>query len=247
MYGEHFLTRKKRSRDGKCGFEIAIKPQSPTRKLDFAVFTLRKTSQPRAIATSKRAAEPLSVQCVAVSADKVELVRASLQSPSYASLFHEEDVALDVIEDNLSEHFSSELYAILAQNIVTYIGGWVVKKILKSTKCDECRFVLCRATPPESEWSMDHRFCFLQLKNRGGLDNLLLLKVQLLVLSRLGNLNVFDLVDFEDRVANTTIGLDNHYFCLIKQHHHFTRLHNQRVHANRIRRKNTKTIFFKGQ
>ncbi|ELT91439.1 hypothetical protein CAPTEDRAFT_211121 [Capitella teleta] len=30
---------------------------------------LQKTSQPRATATSKRAAEPLSVQCVAVSAD----------------------------------------------------------------------------------------------------------------------------------------------------------------------------------
>ncbi|ELU18552.1 hypothetical protein CAPTEDRAFT_205219 [Capitella teleta] len=96
-----FLTMKKRSRDGKCGFEIAIEPQSPTRKLGFAMFTLRvlasnklkkqnknkrltdsavptlsdlpdhlqKTSRPRATATSKRAAEPLSVQCVAVSAD----------------------------------------------------------------------------------------------------------------------------------------------------------------------------------
>ncbi|ELT95051.1 hypothetical protein CAPTEDRAFT_203460, partial [Capitella teleta] len=96
---ENFLTRRKRSRDGKCGFKIAIEPQSPTRKLGFAVFTLRvlasnklkkkpkrltdsavptlfdlpdhlqKTSRPRATATSKRAAEPLSVQCVAVSAD----------------------------------------------------------------------------------------------------------------------------------------------------------------------------------
>ncbi|ELU16137.1 hypothetical protein CAPTEDRAFT_214299 [Capitella teleta] len=111
---------------------------------------LQKTSQPRATATSKRAAEPLSVQCVAVSADV------------------------------------------------------------------------------------------------GAADNLPLLKVQLLVLSRLGNLNVFDSVDFEDHVANTTVGLDNHYFCLIKQHH-FTRLLNQRVHANNIRRKNTKTILFMGQ
>ncbi|ELU07752.1 hypothetical protein CAPTEDRAFT_193121 [Capitella teleta] len=104
-----------------------------------------------------------------VAQENVELVRASLQSPSYASPFHEEDVALDVIEDNLSEHFSSELYAILAQNIVTYICGWVVKKILKSTKCDECRFVLCRATAPEPGWSMDHRFRFLHLKNRSEL------------------------------------------------------------------------------
>ncbi|ELU17521.1 hypothetical protein CAPTEDRAFT_195474 [Capitella teleta] len=124
-----------------------------------------------------------------------------------------------------------------------------------------------RATAPEPGWSMDHRFRFLHLKNRGGLvcpsagvlkiatltetflrtqDNLPLLKVQLLVLSRLGNLNVFDSVDFEDHVANTTVGLDNHYFCLIKQHH-FTRLLNQRVHANNIRRKNTKTILFMGQ
>ncbi|ELU03946.1 hypothetical protein CAPTEDRAFT_197201 [Capitella teleta] len=94
-----------------------------------------------------------------VAQENVELVRASLQSPSYASPFHEEDVALDVIEDNLSEHFSSELYAILAQNIVTYICGWVVKKILKFTK----------ATAPEPGWSMDHRFRFLYLKNRGGL------------------------------------------------------------------------------
>jgi hypothetical protein len=212
-----------------------------------------------------------------VAQENVELVRASLQSPSYASPFHEEDVALDVIEDNLSEHFSSEFYAILAQNIVTYICGWVVKNILKSTKCDECRFVLCRATAPEPGWCMDHRFRFLHLKNRGGLvcpsagvlkiatltetflrtqDNLPLLKVQLLVLSRLGNLNVFDSVDFEDHVANTTVGLDNHYFCLIKsvvatyydlRQHHFTRLLNQRVHANNIRRKNTKTILFMGQ
>ncbi|ELU09576.1 hypothetical protein CAPTEDRAFT_194696 [Capitella teleta] len=36
---QDFLTRKKRSRDGKCGFKIAIEPQSPTRKLGFAVFT----------------------------------------------------------------------------------------------------------------------------------------------------------------------------------------------------------------
>ncbi|ELU14103.1 hypothetical protein CAPTEDRAFT_188471, partial [Capitella teleta] len=90
--------QKKRSRDGKCGFKIAIEPQSPTRKLGFAVVHfessrfkqtkknkrltdsavptlfdlpnhLQKTSRPRATATSKRAAEPLSVQCVAVSAD----------------------------------------------------------------------------------------------------------------------------------------------------------------------------------
>ncbi|ELT88791.1 hypothetical protein CAPTEDRAFT_206541 [Capitella teleta] len=150
-----------------------------------------------------------------VAQENVELVRASLQSPSYASPFHEEDVALDVIENNLSEHFSSESYAILAQNIVTYICSWVVKKILKSTKCDECRFVLCRATAPEPGWSMDHRFCFLHLKNRSELDNLPLLKVQLLVLSRLGNLNVFDSIDFEDHVANTTVDLDNRYFCFI--------------------------------
>jgi hypothetical protein len=41
IYSADFLTRKKRNRDGKCGFKIAIEPQSPTRKLGFAVFTLR--------------------------------------------------------------------------------------------------------------------------------------------------------------------------------------------------------------
>ncbi|ELT87543.1 hypothetical protein CAPTEDRAFT_208086, partial [Capitella teleta] len=123
----------------------------------------------RALISRCRAAAVYGSTGNCVAQENVELVRASLQSPSYASPFHEEDVALDVIEDNLSEHFSSELYAILAQNIVTYICGWAVKKILKSTKCDECRFVLCRATAPEPGWSMDHRFRFLHLKNRGGL------------------------------------------------------------------------------
>ncbi|ELU11368.1 hypothetical protein CAPTEDRAFT_215903, partial [Capitella teleta] len=66
---------------------------------------LQKTSQPRATATSKRAAEPLSLQCVALSAD----VGAAV------SIIH------------------------------------------------------TKATAPEPGWSMDHRFRFLYLKNRGGL------------------------------------------------------------------------------
>ncbi|ELT87530.1 hypothetical protein CAPTEDRAFT_204418 [Capitella teleta] len=68
---------------------------------------------------------------------------------------------------------SSELYAILAQNIVTYICGWVVKKILKSIKCDECRFVLGRASAPEPGWSMDHRFRTLHLNKQGRIEFLL--------------------------------------------------------------------------
>lgn len=204
-----------------------------------------------------------------VSQEAMEMVKVS----SYASPFTtEENSSLDAIEDDFSAIFSSDVYAILAQNIVTYICGWVVKTTLKKTKCDECRYSLCKLCTFEP--SSDERFHFLHLKNRGGLmypsegvlkvatlcetflradKHIALLKLQLLVLERLGTQDIFFM---GDHIMNTTVGIDNHFFCLIKRvvstyynvrQHHIARLLNQKVHAKNVRHKNTKNVLFLGQ
>ena len=114
----------------------------------------------------------------------------------------------------------------------------------------------------------------MQLKNNGGLispsdgtisvvllaerhlrsnKNAKLLKVQGMVLRDIGSKDIFDL---GEHVMNTSEGISNHSFSLIRlvvevffdlRQHHRIKLHNHQLHRLNVRHKSTKAVIFKGQ
>lgn len=65
-----------------------------------------------------------------------------------------------------------------------------------------------------------------------------------------------DALELAEHAAETTSGIDNHYYDLVRllvsiyynaRYHHVARLHTQRLQGKGIRQKYTKLILFKGQ
>jgi hypothetical protein len=149
----------------------------------------------------------------------------SLSSTSSEQLFV--DTLIDP-EQHL-KHLSNALSPLVG-NILVYIGGWVVRKLLAKVSCDEYRSALTTQEPCKNS---DY-FIFLQLKNNGGLllpsngiictisaaekalrslKSPSLLKVQMAVLNSSGQQDVFDL---QSHMLETAEGISNHYFSLLR-------------------------------
>ena len=73
-------------------------------------------------------------------------------------------------EQVLSEHsYASYLPALTTyvENLCCYVAGFVVRRLLPRVKCAECRALLVGVPDPDTS-----NYCFLQLKNNGGLVKL---------------------------------------------------------------------------
>lgn len=75
---------------------------------------------------------------------------------SVADLLHEHDYA----------SWAPSHDAVVLDNILTYIAGWVVRKLLRTLKCDICRLALVSVEIPKDFTKSYH---LLKLKNNGGL------------------------------------------------------------------------------
>ena len=151
-----------------------------------------------------------------------------------------------------------------------------MRKALSKLKCEECRACLvCSESPANKDI-----YKFLYMKNAGGLvlpsegvvrivqcteriireKTLLskshgkgaLIQLQSQVLGLVGP----DALDMEEHARQTGVGIDNHYFDIIRlivsifynvRCHHAVRLHNAILHSEKIRNKYNKLVLFKGQ
>ena len=166
----------------------------------------------------------------------------------------------------------------VVSNIIVYIAGYVVRKALKMVKCAECQDVLSTAA---TEPRLDRADVLFQHRQYGGLimpsDGVIKIlkvaeshirgmselnratsqctskKLQARVLHQLGNQPLFD-IDIHFR--ETQVGIDNHFFDLLRivvhiyyelRQHHIVRLHNMGQKNKAVRHKLTKTILFMGQ
>lgn len=94
------------------------------------------------------------------------LARVGIQGDSSGNClnFSEEDD--DLVPTEIFEEDSIYLSAFV-QNIVPYIAGFVVRKLLRHDRCPECRVALITSAHDPS-FMLEDRF-FLRLKNKGGL------------------------------------------------------------------------------
>lgn len=159
-------------------------------------------------------------------------------------------------------------------NIITYIAGFVVRKLLPNVKCDICRGrLLCDANPDAV--LMPHiqtYFDFINLKDCGGLirpsnDVITVCRITETVVRQLSDRDLArpNLKDFVKLsvLANDTVfpddhesGLDSHAVQLLKaivdyyvkvKLHHLSTLKTEKLLGSRIRSKLIKTILFKHQ
>ena len=159
---------------------------------------------------------------------------------------------------DLDHHYTSVTrLSVYAENVIVYVSGWVVRKLLRTLHCDECRFALIEQEDAPSNKS----YTLLRLKQKGGLyipskpvisaismtekqirlgtqmdkvnQKMSMLKIQTAVLAlRLD-------VCTAKHSIETQHGLDNHNTSLIRmmlvsvyvnmRQHHVVRLHNEKV------------------
>jgi hypothetical protein len=126
----------------------------------------------------------------------------------------------------------------LVENVVVYISGWVVRKVMQRLKCDRCRQSLVSSNPPSSFLSAFH---LLTLKNNGGLvipseglvttcetaekvirqmtscnkasNSISTAAMISKVLAIIGSRDIFEL---NEHVIETQYGIDNHHFVLVR-------------------------------
>ena len=126
----------------------------------------------------------------------------------------------------------------LVENALVYIAGWVVRKIMPTLSCDECRISLVQTATPQTHQQAYH---LIKLKQNGGLvvpsegcisvimcaekhlrhltgthrfeAGFTKLSLQTKVVAELGRKQV--LLD-DDHVSNTQEGIDNHKLSLIR-------------------------------
>jgi len=141
----------------------------------------------------------------------------------------------------LNEHsYASYLPALTTyvENVCCYVAGFVVRRLLPRVKCAECRALLVGV--PDVDTS---NYCFLQLKNNGGLikpSNAVVTIVHkaekhlrayvpvdkpVHAISRLGekieravlsDVDCCKLFGSTDHMLDTAIGIDNHIFTLVR-------------------------------
>ena len=158
---------------------------------------------------------------------------------------------------DLDHHYTSVTrLSVYAENVIVYVSGWVVRKLLRTLHWDECRFALIE----QEDASSNKSYTLLRLKQKGGLyipsksvisvisvtekqirlgtqmdkvnQKMSMLKIQTAVLAlRLD-------VCTAKHSIETQHGLDNHNTSLIRmlvsvyvnmRQHHVVRLHNEKV------------------
>ena len=160
------------------------------------------------------------------------------------------------------------------EGIVTYISGWVVRKIVSKIDCSTCQHSLIRKASACPSG-------LLRIKNNGGLVvpsedvvkvvnvcekliriNSFSTKLQnvnyeaVFVSNVISNIpsNVF--AHLEEHYIETSVGLDNHYYHLLKiickefvklRRNHIVKIHNSSLKAKSVRQKLTKEILFRNQ
>lgn len=163
----------------------------------------------------------------------------------------------------------------LLENIVIYIGGWVVRKVLSKLSCECCRIAMV-CNEPSAKYGQS--YFFLKLKNNGGLvfpsegvvdvitsaehhlrhlkdakPSLALLHLQTMVLSDIGTSDIFGL---SEHIYDTQEGLDNHHLTLVRllvgiyfdvRQYYIVKLQNLKLQGSQVRHKLSKTILFLGQ
>jgi hypothetical protein len=164
----------------------------------------------------------------------------------------------------------------LVDNIIVYIGGFVVRRAFKRITCIDCREQLI-ATVPNPRFSSTY---LQQLRNRGGLvfpsngvvkvltakkhvirtpGQLRLLtgnfnnrRIALEVLARVGSESLFE----TEHGIVTTVGIDNHTTDLIRiitdiyldvRKHHIARLQNEDLMKSFLLSKLNRSVIFAGQ
>ncbi|KAK6167117.1 hypothetical protein SNE40_021217 [Patella caerulea] len=212
-----------------------------------------------------------------VGMDDTAIIQASTSTyvPSTVSRNSEDDMPLDnEIADNYY-NFNAK-HTLLIDNVLVYISGYVVRKALPQLKCFICRSVIVN---PATTYNNTH--FLITIKDNGGLlkpsDGLVkiitiaekllrymspkntpshsctMLKLQAAVLEEVGGV---DLLKLKSHIDDTHLGIDNHYYDLIRlvvgiffklRQHHIVRLHNIKLKAKSIRQKLTKSILFMGQ
>lgn len=80
-----------------------------------------------------------------------------------------EDEILDQVDQLIIDSGNSDLQAIATNNILYYISGFIVRKILKKISCIECIEKLLRKKSDHDYCSNNPAFKFLNMKDRGGL------------------------------------------------------------------------------
>lgn len=207
------------------------------------------------------------------SQDVTEMVQAS------TSLYVPPDCGAQPSTTDMFEEFLFNVDFSVAQprlgamlgNVLVYICGWVVRKLMKKLTCNPCRLALVSRAP--SKKYCDY-FALLHLKDNGGLispsDGIIsivllvehylrssqkatLLKIQTQVLHDIGAKDIFEL---GDHIAHTNVGISNHNFSLVRlcvevfydlRKHHMVKLHNSQLHKQNMRHRNNKSVLFKGQ
>ena len=205
--------------------------------------------------------------------DDTELVSAACTTYVPPTLVRNNNILETELDDSIPNLDSSS--ALLIDNILLYIAGFVVRRALKKISCEDCCLVL---TDNETVGS---KFVLINARNEGGLifpskgvisiitsaeehirenscinrpsrqltNTLLGFKV----LSEIGNRNLFN---FEDHIQETRVGIDNHFFCIVRtlvdiyftvRQHHIVNLYNLQNKKKVLRHKLTKAILFLGQ
>ncbi|XP_069834805.1 DNA transposase THAP9 isoform X2 [Dendropsophus ebraccatus] len=126
----------------------------------------------------------------------------------------------------------------LLDNAGMYIAGWVVRKAFKQLVCNKCRWSLVSSNPPQDFTSAYHllqvhggiahfvpsngtvrtvqtaeRELYYMLKDGRYKHSISALMLEHHLLSTLGPTDIFDL---KEHVSQTEVGIDNHYFQLLR-------------------------------
>lgn len=150
------------------------------------------------------------------------------------SPFTDDFTAVDVDHDYCSPRLDS-----LVENVVVYVSGWVVRKVMKQLDCDQCRECLVTTSLPSS---LSSSYCLLTLKNNGGLvvpsagvvhicntaEKIIrqmiginkannTVTTQSMICRVLASLGPGDILNMGEHMIDTQDGIDNHHFRLIRR------------------------------
>ena len=137
--------------------------------------------------------------------------------------------------------YDTRRLSLLIENVVVYVAGWVVRKIIPALSCNSCRVSLVSESLSPSHYK--ESFHLLHLKQNGGLvvpsdacihvilttekhirqiqgdhmqyvnKNLSLLRLQTKVIGDIGKGDIFD---NPQHALDTQNGIENHHFSLIR-------------------------------
>lgn len=173
--------------------------------------------------------------------------------------------------DNFNQIFEDPMFLTILGNAVTYISGWIARKLVSKLTCPQCKFALVDSH--RSLKFVDY-LCLLEVKNRGGLlrpsDGLIkivmlaekylrtskklsMLDMQIHILAEVG---FQDVLNLQEHIQETSEGINNHGISLVKliietyynlRKHHDAKILNFELHKTLVRHRNSKATIFMGQ